>query len=75
MFTFAAAEGYMIRNGRLAEPVSDVTLTGMCFRAQRILTIGLMAPFILTVAERWSRRFTVSDGPHLRIKNVVVGGR
>ena len=32
MFTFAAAEGYMIRNGKLAEKVNDVTLTGNVFQ-------------------------------------------
>ncbi|MFP4123180.1 MAG: TldD/PmbA family protein [Coleofasciculus sp.] len=32
MFTFAAGEGYMIRNGKIAEPVSDVTLTGNVFQ-------------------------------------------
>ncbi len=41
MFTFAAAEGYMIRDGKLAEPVSDVTLSGNVFQTlQDIEAIG-----------------------------------
>lgn len=78
MFTFAAAQGYMIRNGEIAEPVSDVNLTGNVFQTLKDIeaigndTIytnggcgkGGQAPLPVSVG-----------GPHLRIKNVVVGGR
>lgn len=78
MFTFTAAEGYMIRNGEIAESISDLTLTGNVFQTlQDIEAIGNdliyrsggcgkagQAPLPVSVG-----------GPHLRIKNVVVGGR
>ncbi len=32
IFTFAAAEGYAIRNGKIVEPLSDVTLSGNVFQ-------------------------------------------
>lgn len=78
MFTFAAAEGYMIRNGKIAEPVSDVTLSGNVFQTLKDIEAigndtlythggcgkGGQAPLPVSVG-----------GPHLRIKNVVVGGR
>lgn len=78
MFTFAAAEGYMIRNGQLAEPVSDVTLTGNVFQTMKDIEAigndtlyrnggcgkGGQSPLPVSVG-----------GPHVRIKNVVVGGR
>ena len=41
MFTFTAGEAWMIRNGRLAEPVRDVTLSGNVFRTlANIVAIG-----------------------------------
>ncbi|MGF1540975.1 MAG: TldD/PmbA family protein [Pleurocapsa sp.] len=78
MFTFAAAEGYMIRDGKIAEPVSDVTLTGNVFQTLKDIEAisndtlytnggcgkGGQMPLAVSVG-----------GPHVRIKNVVVGGR
>jgi TldD protein len=78
MFTFAAAEGYTIRDGKIAEPVSDVTLTGNVFQTLKDIEAisndtlytnggcgkGGQMPLAVSVG-----------GPHVRIKNVVVGGR
>ena len=78
MFTFAAAEGYMIRDGKIAEPVSDVTLTGNVF--QTLKDIEAISNDTLYVnggcGKGGQSPLPVSvGGPHLRIKNVVVGGR
>ncbi|OCR00650.1 hypothetical protein BCD67_11795 [Oscillatoriales cyanobacterium USR001] len=78
MFTFAAAEGYTIRNGRLAEPVSDVTLTGNVFQTLKdIDAIGDDSIYAYGGCGKGGQGgLPVSvGGPHLRIKNVVVGGR
>ena len=78
MFTFAAAEGYMIRNGRLAEPVSDVTLTGNVFQTLKdIEAIGNDSVYAYGGCGKAGQGGlpVAVGGPHLQIKNVVVGGR
>ncbi len=78
MFTFAAAEGYMIRDGKLAEPVSDVTLSGNVFQTLNdIEAIGDDTLYTNGGCGKGGQGgLPVSvGGPHLRIKNVVVGGR
>ena len=78
MFTFAAAQGYMIRDGKLAEPVSDVTLSGNVFQTlQDIEAIGNDTLYTNGGCGKGGQMpLPVSvGGPHLRIKNVVVGGR
>jgi len=79
MFTFTAAEAYMIRNGQLAELVRDVTLTGNVFHTLRNIDAvgndfprhegaggcgkGNQGPLPTSM---WA--------PHIRIRNVVIGG-
>lgn len=78
LFTFAAAEGYMIRNGKLAEPVSDVTLSGNVFQTLKdIEGIGNDSVYRNGGCGKGGQSpLPVSvGGPHIRIKNVVVGGR
>ena len=78
MFTFAAAEGYMIRQGKIAEPVSDVTLSGNVFQTLKdIEAIGNDTLYTSGGCGKGGQMpLPVSvGGPHLRIKNVVVGGR
>ncbi|PSB05231.1 hypothetical protein C7B64_00030 [Merismopedia glauca CCAP 1448/3] len=78
MFTFSAAEGYNIRNGKIAEPVSDVTLSGNVFQTLKdIEAIGNDSVYLNGGCGKGGQMpLAVSvGGPHLRIKNVVVGGR
>ncbi|MEP0754391.1 TldD/PmbA family protein [Trichocoleus sp. Lan] len=78
MFTFAAAEGYMIRNGKIAERVTDASLTGNVFQTLKdIEAIGNDSIYINGGCGKGGQMpLPVSvGGPHLRIKNVVVGGR
>jgi TldD protein len=78
MFTFAAAEGFMIRNGQIAEPVSDVTLSGNVFQTLKdIEAIGNDHLYTNGGCGKGGQMpLPVSvGGPHVRIKNVVVGGR
>jgi TldD protein len=78
MFTFAAAEGYMIRDGKIAEPVSDVTLSGNVFQTLQDIE-AISDDTIYTnggCGKGGQMPLPVSvGGPHIRIKNVVVGGR
>ncbi|MFP4105640.1 MAG: TldD/PmbA family protein [Phycisphaerae bacterium] len=80
MFTFSAAYGYRIRNGQVGELIRDVVLTGNVFETlhgidgfgndMRMLEKtggcgkGGQAPLPVTFGS-----------PHLRIRDVVVGGQ
>lgn len=78
MFTFAAAAGFMIRDGQLAEPVSDITLSGNVFQTLKdIDAIGSDSTFAYGGCGKANQvGLPVSvGGPHVRIRNVVVGGR
>lgn len=80
MFTFSAAEAYMIRNGKVEELVRDVVLSGNVFETLHNITglgdsigwpdggggCGKAGQFPLPVG---------MGGPNLKIKDVVVGGR
>lgn len=78
MFTFSAGEAWMIRNGEVAEPVRDVTLSGNVFTTLAdIEAIG--DDFYWDESGgcgkgRQSGLPVGCGGPSLRIKNVIVGG-
>ena len=79
MFTFTAADAYMIRNGKVAEQVRDVMLTGNVFTTLDSIDAigndlachdggggcGKAGQFPLPVTH---------GSPHVRIQNVVIGG-
>lgn len=78
MFTFSAGEAWMIRDGKVAEPVRDVTLSGNVFK-----TLG----DIEAIGDDFywdesggcgkggqSGLAVGCGGPSLRIRNVIVGG-
>ncbi|MGF1520869.1 MAG: TldD/PmbA family protein [Leptolyngbyaceae cyanobacterium] len=78
MFTFTAGEAWMIRNGELAEPVRDVTLSGNVFRTLRDIT-AIGDDFYWDESGGCGKGgqsgLSVGcGGPSLRIQNVVVGG-
>ena len=80
MFTFSAGEGYMIRDGEIAEPVKDVVLSGNLFTTLlNIEGVGNDLKMIETgggCGKAGQGPLPVSFGsPHLRIKKVVVGGK
>ncbi len=78
MFTFTAGEAWMIRNGEIAEPVRDVTLSGNVFRTlSDIEAIG--DDFYWDESGGCGKGGQSGlpvgcGGPSLRIRNVVVGG-
>jgi TldD protein len=78
MFTFSAGEAWMIRNGKVAEPVRDVTLCGNVFETLRDIE-GIGDDFFWDESggcgKGGQNGLAVGcGGPSLRIKNVVVGG-
>ena len=78
MFTFSAGEAWMIRNGELAEPVRDVTLSGNVFKTlANIEAIG--DDFYWDESGGCGKGGQSGlpvgcGGPSLRIKDVVIGG-
>jgi TldD protein len=80
MFTFSAEEAFMIRNGKLQEKVRDVVLTGNVF--ETLMNIDAIGSDLQIhgglggCGKGGQSPLRVSDGgPHVRIKNVVIGGR
>jgi TldD protein len=80
MFTFSAAYGYMIRNGRVAEMVRDVTLTGNVFETlKNIDMIGDDLEFEPNGPGGCGKEDQAplrvgTGGPHIRIQKCVIGG-
>jgi TldD protein len=79
MFTFGAGRGYMIRNGKIAEMVRDVTLSGNVFATlKNIDAIGNdQAPFDgpggCGKDGQWPLPVS-HEGPHIRMRDVIIGG-
>ncbi|MFB2919033.1 MULTISPECIES: TldD/PmbA family protein [Aerosakkonema] len=78
MFTFSAGEAWMIRNGEIAEPVRDVTLSGNVFTT--LADIEAIGDDFYWDESGGCGKGGQSGlpvgcgGPSLRIRNVVVGG-
>ncbi|OQX52287.1 MAG: hypothetical protein B5M53_09020 [Candidatus Cloacimonas sp. 4484_209] len=80
MFTFSSAKAYLIKDGRITKMVRDVILTGNVFETLKNIDAigndfslhgglggcGKDGQFPLPVSH---------GGPHIRIRNVVVGGK
>jgi TldD protein len=78
-FSFSAAHGHMIRDGKLAELVKDVVLAGNLFQSLQAID-GLAADF------QWNQMgggcgkggqfpLPVTEGaPHVRFRELLVGG-
>ncbi len=79
MFTFSAGESYMIRNGKLAEMLRPVVLTGNVFTTlERIDAIGVDLEMNQGggCGKSGQSPLPVSNGsPHVRMSRCVVGGR
>jgi len=80
MFTFTAGDAQMIRDGRLAEVVRNVTLTGNVFETLR--NIDMIGSDLCTRDSaggcgkgRQSPLATSMASPHIRIQRVVMGGK
>ena len=77
-FSFSSAYAYMIRDGKVAEPVRDVILAGNLFETlENVTAVG--DDFSWDNSGRCGKEgqsMPVGMGsPHIRIENVVVGGK
>jgi TldD protein len=79
MFTFSAGEAYMIRNGKIAELIRPVMLTGNVFETlQNIDAIGndLDMNEGGGCGKGGQMPLPVSNGsPHIRIRHCLIGGK
>jgi len=79
MFTFSAGEAFMIRNGKIAELVRPVVLTGNVFETlQHIDAIGIDLGMNQGggCGKGGQSPLPVSNGsPHIRIRKCLVGGK
>ncbi len=79
MFTFSAGEAYMIRNGKLAEPLRPVVLTGNVFTT--LMNIDAIGDDLEMnqgggCGKGEQMPLPVSNGsPHIRIRHCLIGGR
>jgi len=80
MFTFTAAYGYRIENGQVGEMIRDIQLTGNVFQTLHHID-GFGDDFKIIekgggCGKGEQSPLPVTDGaPHLRIREVVVGGK
>ena len=79
MFTFRAMEGFMIRNGKIAERLRGVTLTGNVFETLRAIdAVGddfRWDPGGGNCGKGGQSGLPVGNGaPHLRLSRCVIGG-
>lgn len=80
LFTFTAGQAFMIRDGKVAERVRDVTLSGNVFDTLRNIT-GVGSDYHVQdgaggCGKGGQMPLPVSHGsPHIKIKDVVIGGR
>jgi TldD protein len=75
-FQFSAQEAYRIRNGEVAEPLRDVSLTGFTLETlENIDGVGKVFEWGDPGYCGKGQWVPVGDGgPHLRIRNAIVGG-
>lgn len=76
-FNFAVLEGYMIRDGKIAEPVRGATLIGTGLEVlQNIDMVGKELAFGQGMCGSSSGSIPAWVGqPMIRVKNITVGGR
>jgi TldD protein len=79
MFTFSAGETYMIRNGKIAEPVRPIILTGNVFETlKNIDAVGNDLDMSQGggCGKGAQQPLPVSLGsPHIRIQHCLIGGK
>jgi TldD protein len=77
-YTCHAGEGWMIRKGQLAEHLRDVSFSGMTLETLlNVDAVGADVEFLMPgmCGKSGQGMHINAGGPHLRVKQVVVGGQ
>jgi TldD protein len=77
-FWFSAQGGYLIKNGELAEPIQNVSMSGLCLEVlQRTIAVGKDLKFDFPGScGKYSQWIPVhAGGPPIAVKEIVVGGQ
>ncbi len=76
-FQFNAQEAYLIEKGEITKPLLDVSLSGVILETlKNVDAVGKDLSLDVGFCGKDGQAIPVGDGgPHVRIRNVVVGGR
>jgi TldD protein len=77
-FTFGAQYGYKVRNGRAAEMIRDINMSGNLYNTLKNITaVGNDLTLSKTggCGKGQMNYHSCNGGPHILIKGVVIGGR
>ncbi|MGB9718539.1 MAG: TldD/PmbA family protein [Thermoproteota archaeon] len=77
-FYFTAQEGYIVENGKICEKVQNVSMSGLTMDVlNNVIGVGkdLKLAFPGTCGKDGQMVPVSGGGPHLAVKDVVVGGR
>jgi TldD protein len=77
-YTCSAGEGYMIRNGQLAEHLRDVCISGLTLETL-MNADAVSSDFEMKMAGMCGKSgqgmYVNAGGPHVRVRDIVVGGQ
>ncbi len=76
-FTFGAQSGYVVRNGKMAEMIRDINISGNLYQTlQDIVAVGndLLLSRVGGCGKGQMNIRSCHGGPHVLVKNLVVGG-
>lgn len=76
-FTFGAQYGYIVKNGKITEMIRDINISGNLYKTLNDI-VGIGSDFALTeVGGCGKGQLNIRScfgGPHILVKNVVIGG-
>ena len=76
-FQVGIQEGYVIRNGEIAEPIKDTSISGIAIDSlKNVAAVGKDFGIEYGICGKGQSAFVSSGGPHMRFdKSIVIGGK
>ncbi len=76
-FQVGIQEGYVIKNGEIAEPIKDTSISGIAIEAlKNISAVSKDFGIEYGICGKGQSAFVSSGGPHMRFdKSIVIGGK